>query len=100
MLPFLLRCMFLARIVTAAGADYEFAVSLGVGFYADGPVAASALRGRRLISDGVLVADVVGHGTANLVHFVQGAGKERDSSGSLGNCFQRPAGTPCFLLAQ
>src|ERR1700680_2975024 len=100
MLPFLLRCMFLARIVTAAGADYEFAVSLGVGFYADGPVAASALRGRRLISDGVLVTDVVGHGAANLVHFVEGAGKEGNSSGSLGNGFEGAASTAGFLLSE
>src|SRR5579864_5287489 len=92
--------MLLARIITAAGADHEFAESLGVGFDADGAVPASTLRGRRLISDSVLVADVVRHGAADLVHFIQSAREESDSSGSLRNCLQRPAGPARFLLAQ
>src|ERR1700676_3174673 len=100
MLQFLLRCVLLARIISAAGADYEFAISLGMRFHPDGAVAARALRGRRLISDGVLVTDVVGHGAANLVHFVEGAGKEGNSSGSLGNGFEGAASTAGFLLSE
>src|SRR5579872_4212615 len=92
--------VLLARIISAAGADHELAVSLGAGFDADGAIAAGALRGRGLISDGVLVADVVGHGAADLVHFVEGSGKERDASGSLGNGFKCAAGTARFLFSE
>src|ERR1700723_130341 len=95
-----LRSMLLARIVTSPGSDHEFAVSLRMRFYPDGAVAARALRGRGLISNRVLVADVVRHGAADLVHFVKGAGKERNSPGPLGNCFEGSPRTAGFLFSK
>src|SRR5579864_736602 len=85
----LLRSMLLPGIVPAPGPDHEFVVSLGMRFHADGAIPASTLRGRRLISNSVLVADVVSHGAANLVHFIERTWKERNSSSSLRDGFER-----------
>ena len=70
--PLLWRVL-LPRIISAAGADHEFAVSLGVGFHVDGAVAPYAFRGRWLVTDCVLVSDVVSDAAADLVHFIQRA---------------------------
>src|SRR5271155_2626372 len=66
----LLRRVLLPGIIPAAGADYQLAISLGLGFDADGAIAACSFRGRRLVSDGVLVSDVVRHAAADRVDFV------------------------------
>src|SRR5580692_620260 len=98
--PSLLRSVLLPRIVAAPRTHHEFAESLGLGFDANGPVAADALWGRRLVSDRVLVSNVVGHAAADRVHFIQRAREKTDSSGALRNGFKRPPGTARFLLAQ
>ena len=44
--------------------------------HVNGAISTSALRSGRFIADGVLVADVVRDGAADLVHFVQRLGEE------------------------
>ena len=71
--PSLIAARAPARIISAAGADHEFAVSLSVGFHVDGAVAPYAFRGRWLVTDCVLVSDVVSDAAADLVHFIERA---------------------------
>ncbi len=72
-LPISLRysCRLVTGIVSTLGADHEFAVAVRfrVHFHASIP---SSTHGRAgLVPDGVLVANIMGNGTADGVHFVK-----------------------------
>ena len=87
-----------SSVVAALRADNELAMALGFGFYANLAETTSAFGSGRLITDSVLVTDVVGDGAADGIYFIQSLGKERDSSGSLAENFERFPGPPRVLF--
>src|SRR5258708_29432503 len=90
-----------SRIVSALGANLKLLVLFRLGLYADLAEAAAGSRIRGLVSDCVLIADVVGYLPADFVHFVQGLGKKREASGALSDDLQRPLGPlGVFLIPQ
>src|SRR3954471_7776283 len=58
-------------VVAAARADLQLAVSACTGFDFHGAIAALALRTRWLVSDDVLIADVMRDAAADLIHFAR-----------------------------
>jgi len=67
-------------VVAALGADGHFAVAFWRGHRLS--IAGSRLIFRRgwLVSNGVLGTNIVGHGAADGIDFVEGLGKERDAA--------------------
>src|SRR5208283_1971932 len=89
------------RVVAALGAHHHLAVSLGLGLHSHHAETARSPRIGGLVADRVLMADVVGYGLADLIHFIQRFRKERDSTGALGNDLERaPGPLGMFFLAQ
>src|SRR5438270_12839402 len=74
----------LPGVVAAASADLHAAESLGFHFHPHRAIAALGLRFDRLVSDGVLVANVVRNVLRDLVDFVEVAREEGDTAGALG----------------
>src|SRR5271157_2095042 len=87
-------------VITAFRADGEFAVAGRTGVHFHLPIAALVFRRRRFVSNGVLVANIVGHAAADGVNFVQRLGKESDPAGALRHELQRAFGAfrMLFLL--
>src|SRR5947207_8261249 len=75
--------LLLAGVVAAAGTHCESAVAAGAGVHVDGAVSSDSLRSARLITNCVLVADIVRHGAADGIDFIRRFGQEGDSSGTL-----------------
>src|ERR1700727_2923900 len=88
-------------IVSALGPHGHLAMSLNFIFHPDLPETSARSRIRRLIPNGVLIADVVRHLLADLIHFIQSLGKKRQSAGPLRNDLERAPGTfGMFLIAK
>src|SRR5450631_4748658 len=81
---------FLSRVVSGTGAYAQLLVRLGMGVHANGAESGNGFRGGGCEGNGVLVANVVGDGLANVIHLAKGGRKECDSSSAIGNQFQRP----------
>src|SRR5579871_1584306 len=64
------------RVVAALGADDHFAVAFGFGFDAHYPEPSGASGIGGLVADRILIADVMGDGAADLVHFIKSLGEE------------------------
>src|SRR5947199_3165877 len=75
--------LLLAGVVAAAGTHCESAVAAGAGVHVDGAVSSDSLRSARLITNCVLVADIVRHGAADGIDFIRRFGQEGDSSGAV-----------------
>src|SRR5262249_29964394 len=87
--------------VSAASANLKFFVAGRMGYDTDRAVTAVGARIGRFIRDGVLVADIVGHGLAHLIHFFQVLRKERYSTRLQGERFQGALESFCIaFLAQ
>src|SRR5208282_3333408 len=86
------RSRLASGVIPAFCANGEFAVAARTGVHFHLAIAALVLRRRRLISDGVLAANVVGHAAADGVNFVQRLGEESEAAGSLGHELQRTFG--------
>src|SRR5215831_9400989 len=76
-------------IVTTLGANHHFAVAFGLGVDVDLAESAGALGIGRLVTDGVLIADVVGDVAADLIHFIECLGEECDATRAVGKNLQR-----------
>src|SRR5271163_4710901 len=84
-------CRLGACVVAALGSDGEFAVSFGFGLNPDRAEAAAGSGIGWLVADRVLIADVVRHLPADLIHLVESAGEKGEASGSLRYDLERPA---------
>src|SRR5262249_5357457 len=60
----------LVGVVTAAGAHLQVVIARGMGFHTHGAATALGARVGGPVRDAVLVADIVGHGPADLSHVV------------------------------
>src|SRR4051812_12901131 len=78
----------LPGIVTATRADLHASESLGLCLHTDGAIPALRLRLEGLVTNGVLVANVVCYVLRDLVDFMQIAREERDTAGALGKSSQ------------
>lgn len=87
-----------ARIIPALGADRHLSVPFGLCFYSNLTEAAGPLGICRLISDGVLIPDVMRYLPADLIHFVQRLGKKRQPARALRDKLERPPGTLRMLF--
>src|SRR4051812_14143168 len=74
----------LASVITAAGTHLHAAKSFRLRFHPNGTVSALRLRLKRLVSDGVLVADIVRDILRDLINFMQVAGEESYSARPFG----------------
>jgi len=81
-----------ARVVTGFGADHQLTVPFSAGFHANLAEASGLLGMGGLVSDGVLIADVVRDVAADLVDFVERLGKKSYAAGTLGNDLERTLG--------
>src|SRR5215470_2183002 len=70
-----------------------------MGYYFDSAVAAVDPRVRGLVSDGVLIADVMRHGAADLVDLFQVLREEGHTACLEGERFQGPLGAPFVAFA-
>src|SRR5208337_1264625 len=87
-------------VISAFRADGEFAVAMGTGIHLHLTVATLVLRRRRFVSNGVLGANIVSHGTADGINFVQRLREESEAAGSLRHDLQSASGVlrVLFLL--
>src|SRR5206468_1124555 len=92
--------LLLAGVVTAAGSDDELAVAASLGVDADSAITASGFGRGGLVADGVLVAYVASHGTADRIDLFQGAREEGDASGALGHGFEGALGSALAFFAE
>src|SRR5580704_13699410 len=76
-------CRLRPCVVAALGSDREFAVSFGFGLHPDGAEAATGSGIGGFVADRVLIADVVRHLPADLIHLVESPREKRQPSGSL-----------------
>ena len=63
-------------------------MAFGFGLNANRAEATGTAGVRRLVTNGVLSADVVRDGTADFIHFIQRLRKERDAARTLRNDLQ------------
>src|SRR5579863_458619 len=87
-----------ARVVAALGAHGHLPVVLGLGFDVHRAKAACAPWAGGLVSDGVLVTNIVGYSAADLVHFVERLGEKGEASRALCHDFEGPSGPLGVLL--
>src|ERR1700734_451074 len=92
------RCCRRSRVVPRLWPPPQLAVTLGFRVHTDLSKTTAGSRICRLISNGVLVADIVRHLPADLIHFVQWLGKKRQSPGSLRDNLQRMPGSLGMLF--
>src|ERR1700732_2411146 len=92
------RCCLGSGVVPALGPHHQLAVTLGFRVHADLPKTTAGSRIRWLISNGVLIPDVVRHLPADLIHFVQRLRKKRQASGPLRDNLQRMLGSLGLLF--
>jgi len=59
-------------------------VAFGFGVDMDLAESAGALGIGRLVTDGVLIADVIGDVFADVIHFIEGLGEEGNAAGAVG----------------
>src|ERR1035437_9715440 len=87
-------------VIAALRADREFAVAVRTRVHFHLTVAALVFRRRRFVSNGVLAANIVGHGTADGVNCIQRFGEESEAARSLGHDLQGTSGVlrVLFLL--
>src|ERR1035438_6366325 len=93
-------CPTLPGVVTAAGPHLKFLIAFRVGVHFDGAKAAFALRLGRLISDGVLIADVMRDLLGDGIHFARALREKRHAARFLSHLPQRSARPLRVLLAQ
>src|ERR1019366_8954517 len=72
-----------SSVIPAFRSDGEFTVAPRTSIHFHLTIATLVFRRRRLISNGVLAANIASHFTADGVHFVQRLGKESEAAGSL-----------------
>src|ERR1700722_3964808 len=90
-----------ACVVPILRAHGQLAVALRLGLHAHAAKPARTPRIGRLVADGVLVADIAGHGAADIVHLAERLGKKSHPAGALRDDFQSPpGGVGMLLLAQ
>src|ERR1035437_6641279 len=89
-----------SSVIPAFRSDGEFTVAPRTSIHFHLPIATLVFRRRRLISNGVLAANIASHFTADGVHFVQRLGKESEAAGSLRHDLQGAFGVlrVLFLL--
>src|ERR1700722_3523667 len=89
------------RVVAALGADGHLSVAFGLGLDVHRAKAPRTPWIRRLVADGVLAADIAGHGAADLIHFIKRPREKGDATGALRHLFQSTSGAFRMLfLAQ
>src|SRR5579875_3724193 len=86
--PRLSRGLLLSGVVAAAGTDLEILVAGCFSGHLDRTVAALALRRRRLVPNGVLIANVVRDLGGDLLHLVQVLREVGDAAGAFGHLAQ------------
>src|ERR1700733_1978667 len=90
-----------SRVIPAPRAHAELARAVRMSVDLHLPIAALALGITRFISNRVLRANVVGHGSADRVNFVQSLREESDAARPFRNDLQRPLGVLwVFFLLQ
>src|ERR1039458_9644669 len=89
-----------SSVIPAFRSDGEFTVAPRTSIHFHLTIATLVFRRRRLISNGVLAANIASHFTADGVHFVQRLGKESEAAGSLRHDLQGAFGVlrVLFLL--
>src|SRR5579863_10091217 len=92
--------LLLARVVSTARPHLQVLVPGSLGLHLHRTIAASALRRRRLVLDGVLVANVVRNLRGDSFHLAQVLGEERNSTGVFGHLAQGAASSLAALVAQ
>src|SRR5438309_9842145 len=75
--------LLLAGVVAAAGTHCEPAIAAGACVHVDGARSSDSLRSARLITNCVLVADIVRHGAADGIYLIGRFGQAGDTAGSL-----------------
>ena len=73
---------------------------MGSGIHVDGPVTARTLRIGGFVANRILIADVMGYGSADGIYFIQSSGEERNASGPLGHGLQSPMCAPLFFFSK
>src|SRR5215472_5698230 len=97
----LLRGRYCPGVVPGLGAHDKLAVAFGFCFDFYLPELTDFLWAGRLITNGVLVADVVGNSPADRIHFVQSLGEKRDPPGMIGDDLQGfPGALGMILIAK
>src|ERR1700739_2004789 len=84
----LFHSLLLAWVVSATGAYHQFAMMRSLSFNLYGAISACALRRCRLVSDGVLVADVMCDFAGNRVNFLEILREEGHAAGVFGHGLQ------------
>src|SRR5262249_28176030 len=84
------RNILLTGIVSRACSHHQTLVGPRMGFHVDGTEAGHVSGSRGAVTDGVLVADVVGNGTADFIHLVECRWKEGNPPRAVGNGLERP----------
>src|SRR5207248_5857816 len=92
------RSSLCASVVSTLGAYHQLTVPFGFCIYAHLAESACAFRSARLVTDGVLVADIVGDGAADRIHLIQRLGEESDAAGALAQDLEGFFGAPGMLL--
>src|SRR5580700_4673478 len=92
--------LLLTWVVATAGADHELLVFFVAGLDVDGAVPAHGFGSGGLIGDGVLAANIVSDGAADLVHLRERLGHEGDAAGRLSYQFKSAAGAAGALFAE
>src|ERR1035437_8460957 len=89
-----------SSVIPAFRSDGEFTVAPRTSIHFHLTIATLVFRRCRLISNGVLAANIASHFTADGVHFVQRLGKESEAAGSLRHDLQGAFGVlrVLFLL--
>src|ERR1700751_5460352 len=74
-----------ASIISALGSHHQFAMPFGLGVDSDLAKSTGTLGSGGFVTDRVLIADIVGDGFADGIHFIECLRKEGDSARAVGD---------------
>src|SRR5581483_2557981 len=94
------RASFLSRVITCTRPNGELPIAARLGIDPNRAIAGYRLGGSGLITDRILVTNIVGDGAADLVHFLDSPGKEGYTAGAGCHLLQGAPGTALLFLAQ
>src|SRR6185437_15535953 len=85
---------FLVGVITRSCTHLKVSISGSVRHNLYLPISAIALRVGAFVSNAVLMADILRHFTADLIHFIQVPGEDSNPAGLEGESFKGPFCTP------
>src|SRR5438874_13693724 len=92
--------LLLSGIVAAAGADGQLFVLSGASVNVNRSKAADIFGRRGCVSNGVLVSDIVGNASADVIHFGQAGREIRNAAAAVSKNLERPSCLTCLLLPE